>query len=298
MPNLPTPTQELFHPLLEEKGIRLFVKRDDLIHDEVMGNKWRKLKFNLEAMKSGSFAGILTMGGAYSNHIAATAALAREHKIPSIGIIRGDELSIKSNPTLQKAAEDGMKMVFKERGAYRELRNDPKDLLREFPGYYLLPEGGTNHLAIKGCKEIISEISESFDLIATSMGTGGTMAGLVACDSHKVLGFSSLKGSFIRREFAELLKKERIQNNNYEIQIDYHFGGYGKVTSELIDFINWFKEMFHIRLDPIYTGKTFFGVWNMIKSDKFEKNLRIVLLHTGGLQGIRGFNRKSENIIQ
>ncbi|MEQ8906916.1 pyridoxal-phosphate dependent enzyme [Ekhidna sp.] len=300
MENLPTPTQEISHPLLIEKGIKLFVKRDDLIHPEIMGNKWRKLKFNLIELKKRGFNKLITMGGAFSNHIAATAALARENGIEAIGIIRGDELEANSNPTLHFAHKKGMELHFVGRDIFRNYRGNPDLIEKKYPNHYFLPEGGTNALALKGCEEIISEISDSFDLIATPIGTGGTFAGLVNSvkEDQQVLGISSLKGDFIFNEMDELLRKHNISSSNFKIINAYHFGGYGKTTVELIDFINWFKENFGIPLEPIYTGKSFFAVWDMIKTDKFEKNLKIVLLHTGGLQGVEGFNRKNENIIQ
>ena len=285
---------------MSEKQIQLFVKRDDLIHREIMGNKWRKLRYNLEEMKQKGIDSLITMGGAYSNHIAATAAAAKEHNVKAIGIIRGEELNEVSNPTLQFAHDKGMELHFVDRTKFRKLRNNPEQIKKFYPNHYFLPEGGTNELAVKGCEEIIPEIFVHFDMIVTPIGTGGTFAGLAksAQENQQIMGISSLKGDFIFNEISELLKKFKIQNKNCSIINDYHFGGYGKTNTELIDFINWFKENFNIPLDPIYTGKSFFGVWDMIKTDKFEKNLKIVLLHTGGLQGIKGFNRKNENIIQ
>jgi 1-aminocyclopropane-1-carboxylate deaminase len=300
MENLPTPTQEISHPLLIEKGIKLFVKRDDLIHPEIMGNKWRKLKYNVIELKKRGYKKLVTMGGAFSNHIAATAAMALENGIASVGVIRGNELDINSNPTLSYAHQKGMELHFVDRDVFRNFRSNPGLVEKTYPDHYFLPEGGTNSLAIKGCEEIISEISEPFNVIVTPIGTGGTFAGLINSVSkdQKVLGISSLKGNFIFKEMSDLLIHFNISSTNYELINSYHFGGYGKTTTELIDFINWFKENFSIPLDPIYTGKSFFTVWDMIKTDKFEKNLKIVLLHTGGLQGIEGFNRKNENIIQ
>lgn len=279
----------------------MYVKRDDLTHPEIMGNKWRKLKYNLEAAKSAGYDGILTLGGAYSNHIAATAAACAENNLKSIGIIRGQELSPKSNPTLEYAYKKGMQLIFIDRDEYKLVRNDPKvALAKKYPEFFILPEGGTNDHAIKGCRELLDEIVIDFDWIVTPIGTGGTFLGLLSGlkQNRRILGVSSLKGSFIHDEIEKLRNRFHIQNSNYEVCDAYHFGGYGKATDTLIDFINWFKEMFDIPLDPIYTGKSFFGVFDMIKKGKFEKNLRIVLLHTGGLQGIEGFNRKNQNIIQ
>ncbi len=300
MVSLPTPLQRISHPMLDEKEVRLWVKRDDLIHQEIMGNKWRKLKYNLEEMKRLGTSSLITMGGAFSNHIAATAAAARHYGLNAVGIIRGDELNEMSNKTLQSAHQNGMDLLFVNRDTFRLWRSKSEVIKKKYPDHYFLPEGGTNDLAIKGCRDIIPEITIDFNVIVTPIGTGGTFAGVLSGVKpyQNVLGISSLKGDFIHNEISSLLKKYAIKNSNYEISDQYHFGGYGKVTPELIDFINWFKEKFKLQLDPIYTGKSFFGVWDMIKNDKFEKNLEIVLLHTGGLQGISGFNRKNENIIQ
>lgn len=300
MANLPSPIQQIDHPLLAEKEIRLFIKRDDLIHDQIMGNKWRKLKYNLSEARILEKKSIVTLGGAYSNHIYATAAAGSEFGFETIGIIRGEELNPSSNPTLEFAASKNMTLRFVDRNTYRKMSVDPAILQEEYPDSYALPEGGTNHLAIKGTSELVDEISVGFDVIALPVGTGGTFCGILdGVKTHQhVLGVSSLKGDFMQEEIKKLLIKFNIEKNNFSIDTDYHFGGYGKTTDELIDFINWFKENFGISLDPIYTGKTFFAVWDMIKNDKFEKNLKIILLHTGGLQGISGFNRKNENIIQ
>jgi len=258
-----------------------------------MGNKWRKLKYNLEEAHKLGKRQLLTFGGAYSNHIAATAAAAKLYGFESTGIIRGDELHSQSNPTLRLASENGMKLSFVSRSAYRKLTQSSHELVTPNDQTYILPEGGTNELAIKGCAEIVAEIPEDFDLIVCPIGTGGTFCGVAKSlkRDQGLLGFSALKGYFIKEEMDLLLNKYRIEHENYTVDTDYHFGGYGKSTSELKDFIGWFEENFQILLDPVYTGKTFFGVWDMVKKNKFEKNLRIVLLHTGGLQGIGGFDR-------
>lgn len=290
MVNLPSPIEELHHPILEENRITLYVKRDDLIHPQIMGNKWRKLKFNLVEAKSQNKESLLTLGGAFSNHIYATAAAGELLGLKTIGIIRGDELSASSNTTLKFAASKGMELKFMSREMYRGLREDPTELYKRYPDSYFLPEGGTNQHAIQGCTEMVAEIEVDFDLIALPIGTGGTFCGVLAgvTPSQHVLGISSLKGDFIKQEIKGLMNKFQIDNPNFQINCNYHFGGYAKTARPLIDFIDWFKETFGIELDPIYTGKTFFAVWDMIKSQKFEENLRIVLLHTGGLRPVEG----------
>lgn len=264
-----------------------------------MGNKWRKLKYNIEEAKRLKKKTLLTFGGAFSNHIYAVAAAGSEFGFETIGIIRGDELNANSNPTLQFADSKGMELRFVSREQFRACRENYTNLAQEYPDCYVLPEGGTNQLAVKGCGELVEEIQMPFDLIALPVGTGGTFCGVLngVKSSQHVLGVSSLKGEFMGKEINELRKKFKIHRKNYTISNAYHFGGYGKTDSNLIDFVNWFKKNFGISLDPIYTGKSFFGVWDMIKTDKFEKNLRIILLHTGGLQGISGFNRKKQIII-
>lgn len=299
MIRVPSPLEPITHPLLDRKQLTVWVKRDDLLHPEIMGNKWRKLKYNLEQAKKEGKKCLMTMGGAYSNHIAATAAAAQEYGFKSIGIIRGDELSEASNPTLQFASIKGMELRFISRSDFRKYRENPH-LIGYSEDVYFLPEGGTNDLALAGCEEIVQEINIDFDLMVCPIGTGGTLAGIASSLSahQKILGISALKGDFMKTHMADLLSKHRIDLSKADVNTTYHFGGYAKTAPELVDFMNWFKEKFSIQLDPIYTGKSFFAVWNMVKKNKFEKNLRIVLLHTGGLQGIEGFNRKNAHIVQ
>jgi 1-aminocyclopropane-1-carboxylate deaminase len=278
-------------PLLTEKQVTLAIKREDLLHPYISGNKYRKLKYNLlEANKMGCHT-ILTFGGAFSNHIAATAYAAKEKEFSSIGIIRGEELreTWRQNTTLLKAHEDGMVFKFVSREDYRKKEESEfiGDLRKEFGEFYLVPEGGTNKLAIKGCEEILASGDEQFDFICTSVGTGGTLGGLInsSFPHQKALGFSSLKGDFLK----EGIKK--ISNNNrWELISEYHFGGYAKISQELIHFINDFKVQTDIPLDPIYTGKMIFGLLDMVKHDIFAKGTKILAIHTGGLQGIAGMN--------
>ena len=281
-------------------GISLTVKREDQLHPEISGNKYRKLKYNiLEAQKQQKKT-LLTFGGAYSNHIAATAAAGKEYGFNTIGIIRGDELKDKvtENPTLSFAQSCGMKFKFISRSDYRK-KDDTlflENLLRSSSlwgeierGFYLIPEGGTNVLAVKGCEEILTKDDFDFDYICTSVGTGGTIAGIInsAKAKQKVLGFSVLKGDFLEKEIQKYTAL-----NNYKLIIDYHFGGYGKIKPELITFINQFKEKTGIPLDPVYTGKMLFGIIDMIEKDLIDRNSKILVIHTGGLQGIKGVNAK------
>ena len=277
-------------------GISLVMKREDLIHPFVSGNKFRKLKYNLLQAKTENQSTLLTFGGAYSNHIAAVAYAGRENGFQTIGIIRGDELAdkIASNPTLKFAQECGMQFEFVSREDYR-LKTDAaflEQLENKFGSFYLIPEGGTNALAIKGCEEILTQEDGIFDYVACAIGTGGTISGIInsALPHQKILGFPALKGDFLQDEIRNF-----VQNENWELITDYHFGGYGKVNTDLVDFINRFLEKTKIPLDPVYTGKMVFGIVDLIEKNYFPENATILLIHTGGLQGIQGMNLKLKN---
>ena len=276
---------------VENTTVSLFIKRDDLIHPTISGNKFRKLKYNLAQAKSENKETLLTFGGAFSNHILAVAAAGNEQGFRTIGIIRGEELAdkISENPTLQKALDFGMVFEFVGREIYRE-KSSPKfihQLAEKFGDFYLIPEGGTNDLAIKGCEEILTASDGKFDYICCAVGTGGTISGLINCSksSQQVLGFPALKGDFLGEDIRKF-----VTNPNWKLIPDYHFGGYGKVTEELIVFINDFYKKHKIPLDPIYTGKMMFGVLDLINKNYFPENSKILVIHTGGLQGIAGMN--------
>jgi 1-aminocyclopropane-1-carboxylate deaminase len=277
-------------------GITLEIKREDLIHPFVSGNKFRKLKYNVLQAKAENHSVLLTFGGAFSNHIAAVAYAGKEKGFETIGVIRGDELrdKISENPTLSFAQECGMRFEFVTREAYRHKTEKAfiEQLQAQFGSFYLVPEGGTNDLAVKGCEEILTELDADFDFVCSAVGTGGTISGLInsALPHQKVLGFPALKGDFLQDEIRNF-----VQNKNWELQTDYHFGGYGKVTTEFIEWINWFYAQTGIPLDPIYTGKMVFGVMDLIQRNYFPPNSKILMIHTGGLQGIAGMNAKLRN---
>lgn len=294
MARIPSPIAPLRDPLFEEKGLEVWIKRDDLIHPYIMGNKWRKLKYNLLFARKNGYEGMLTFGGAYSNHIAATAACCYENGLKSIGIIRGDELNKDSNPTLRYAASQGMQLIFVTRQYYRSIQGESTGLQEKYPGYLCLPEGGTNLLAIQGCSEIVAELDAQFDFVLTPLGTGGTMAGLLQGMNGKgrLIGVSSLKGNFVHHEFSRLLSEANIVHENYEIQDRWHFGGYGRVPDELVDFINQTRQNTGVLFDPIYTGKMYYAMLGLMKEGYFPKGSKILLLHTGGIQGIAGINEK------
>ncbi|PKQ45211.1 1-aminocyclopropane-1-carboxylate deaminase/D-cysteine desulfhydrase [Confluentibacter flavum] len=273
-------------------GVELFLKREDQIHLFISGNKYRKLKYNIEEAQKRGYKKLLTFGGAYSNHIAAVAFAGNMFGFETLGIIRGDELKDKvdDNATLSFAKKHGMQFKFMTREAYRTDK-----LIEKYQDYYIIPEGGTNALAIKGCEEILTETDVDFNYVCTSVGTGGTMSGLINCSqpSQQVLGFPALKGSFLQEDISKFVSK-----HNWELVTNYHFGGYAKINLELIRFINEFKKKQHIPLDPVYTGKMMFGIFDLIQKDYFPKGSRILAIHTGGLQGIEGMNNllKQKNL--
>jgi len=288
-----TPTQKI---KLSTSNISIFIRREDLIHPFVSGNKFRKLKYNLLQAKKENQETLLTFGGAFSNHIAATAFAGKEQGFKTIGVIRGDELmdKILVNPTLKFAQECGMQFKFITREDYRHKTETKfiENLKQEFGDFYLVPEGGTNELAIKGCEEILIEKDAEFDYVCCAVGTGGTISGIInsLLPHQKVLGFPALKGDFLKEEIRKFARKE-----NWELITDYHFGGYGKVSQELIAFINKFYLENQIPLDPIYTGKMVFGVMDLIEKNYFPENSKILLIHTGGIQGIAGMNIRLKN---
>lgn len=282
--------QEIVYNL--PNAITLVIKRDDLLHPYISGNKFRKLKYNLNEAKKLGFDKLLTFGGAYSNHIAATAAAGKELGFSTVGVIRGEELKSKThdNPTLLLAASNRMELLFVSREEYR--KKDTQDfqahLQQKFGKVYILPEGGTNDLAVKGCEEILTTEDLTFDYICCAVGTGGTISGIINASgaNQQVMGFPALKGSFLSDDIRKFAKKD-----NWKLVQGYEFGGYGKITSELVRFLNEFYQQTEIPLDPLYTGKMMFGVMDMIASGKFPHGAKILTIHTGGLQGIKGMNQ-------
>ena len=272
-------------------NFNLVIKREDQLHPDISGNKLRKLKYNILEAKRLNKTTLLTFGGAYSNHIAAVAALGKEYGFKTIGIIRGEELvnKVSINATLSFAKSCGMFFYFISRAEYRK-KNELfflENLKSIYGDFYLLPEGGTNDFAVKGCAEILTNKDTSFDYVCSSVGTGGTLAGLIMSSNslQTVIGFSALKGTFQTSYINKFTRKK-----NYRILDDYCFGGYAKINAELIEFINDFKNKTAVSLDPIYTGKMIFGIFDLINKGYFKENSTILAVHTGGLQGINGMN--------
>lgn len=300
---LSAPIEKVPLPKYKEHNVQLFVKREDMLHTYISGNKWRKLKYNLKAAREQGQQTLLTFGGAFSNHIAAVAAAGQEYGFKTVGIIRGEE-HVPLNPSLQFAQAQGMQLQYMEREIYRK-KGTPElvEKLREqYGAFYLLPEGGTNKLAVKGCAEITQEFEhDHFDFVCTACGTGGTLAGLlVGMDRRaQLLGFPALKGgSFLKAEIDQLTKNYNNQiYHNFQLITDYHFGGYAKWKPELINFINLFRDTTGIPLDPIYTGKMFYGIIDLIEKQYFKPGTRLLAIHTGGLQGIKGFNKRFGDLL-
>ena len=284
--------------LFKKNEVSVFLKREDLLHEHISGNKFRKLKYNILAAKKQNQHTLLTFGGAYSNHITATAYAGKLFKFNAIGVIRGEELGLNLQKTLTKnaslkfASDCGMKFKFITRTDYRNKTdtNFIDNLKKEFGDFYLIPEGGTNNLAIKGCEEILTLEDEKFDYICVAVGTGGTIAGLIksTTNSTKILGFSALKGDFLVNDIEQLVQGKA----NWKLISDYHFGGFAKINRDLVTFINKLKKETNISLDPIYTGKMLFGLDDLITKKQFKKGTKILAIHTGGLQGIKATNRK------
>lgn len=289
-----TPIRRIEDPLILDSGVKLFVKREDLNHPQMSGNKWHKLKYNLLAAKKERYETLLTFGGAFSNHIYATAAAGKLFGFNTIGIIRGEE-HLPLNPTLSFAKRMGMEIHYIDRRTYRT-KNDPhfiKSLYEKFGKFYLVPEGGTNSLAVKGVSEIIESLDTSFDYVCCACGTGGTLAGLITGLNGRAyaLGFSVLKGGdFLIPQVKKLIGRDKIKNWN--IKLDYHLGGYAKINRQLVEFTDRFQQVNKILVEPIYTGKMLFGIYDLIQKGFFNRGETIISIHTGGLQGIEGMKAK------
>lgn len=293
----PSPVQPVNLPEWQASGVQVFIKRDDLLHQYVQGNKWRKLKYNLLEAKRLGKKQLLTFGGAFSNHIHATAAAGQMFGLETIGLIRGDKLD-KLSPTLAFAQAAGMRLIYLDRTTYRQ-RKEPEFLAQiadEYPSAYVVPEGGSNALALKGVAEIITEVDAQMPARqpmtwCVGVGSGGTMAGMIRAvkPNDRVMGFSSLKGGFVDEMVAGFLDKEY---PNWQIWKDAHFGGFAKWKPELIDFMNYFYASTKIPLDPIYNGKLWCRLNDLILEGFFPKGSQIMVVHTGGLQGIDGFRHR------
>lgn len=284
-----TPLQQVTDEIFLQKKINLFIKRDDLIDEHLSGNKYFKLKYNLIDAAENNYSTLLSFGGAYSNHIYSLAYAGKIFGFKTIGVIRGEE-HLPLNPTLSFAKECGMEFYYLSRSDYRKKYSEEilSRLKKTFGDFYLIPEGGSNFLAVRGCSEIPKRIEANYDYIFCVCGTGGTIAGIIdgSDEISKVIGVAVLKNaSFFKNDISKISQTKK---SNWEILLDYHFGGYAKFDNELIQFIKYFEKKFNIPLEPIYTGKMLFAIYDLTKKNFFPENCTIVAYHSGGLQGLKG----------
>lgn len=303
--NIPSPLQQVAYDPLNKCNITLYIKRDDLIHKSISGNKWRKLKFNMAHARSRGYETILTFGGAHSNHIAATAAAAHGLGVKSIGIIRGKDADL-HNYTLSFAIEKGMKIMRVSRSDYLLLQEPQnRDMLQSRYGrVYVIPQGGANFFGAQGCTEIITEITKEIkpDRIFVACGTGTTVSGMAMAGMGKIdlYAVSALKnGGFLLNDIAKILNEiyndeetEQYIKSKIHLLLEYHFGGYAKTTPELIEFMRSFKRCTGIKLDPVYTAKAVFAMHNLAGKLNEHQPENWVFIHTGGLQGIPAMETK------
>jgi len=293
--------ERVIHPLLVKKRVNFFVQRADLTHPQISGNKWYKLKYNLQEAKAQGYRTVLSFGGGYSNHLHALAFAGNQYQLKTIGMIRG-EVSEPLNPTLQDATDWGMRLIYLSRAEYkRRFEGQFLDqITRGFEPCYLVPEGGANQLALKGCAELAQAIEKQtsmFDYLCVPCGTGATLAGLVSGlrqPETKVLGFCALKGLLdIEGKVMRWLQDAAVTRPvQWEILHDFHCGGFAKLSPELLRFMDDWSTFSPIPLEPIYTGKMFYGIFRLLEQDYFAPGARIVAIHTGGLQGLRGMQKK------
>lgn len=293
--------QKVRHPLLAQKMVRLLISRVDLQHPQISGNKWYKLKHNIAQAKAGGVRRLVSFGGAYSNHLHALAYAGQLNDIETVGLVRG-ELIEPLNATLSDAVQWGMKLTAVPRTEYR-LRHDAsavQRLVAPFVPCMVIPEGGANCRAVRGCAEIAQNIEtqmEHVDYLCVPCGTGATLAGLVSGLTNRntqVLGFSALKGLLdIEEKVAKLLYSVNASMDiSWQINHEYHCGGFARVSPELVCFLDKWRAFSDIPLEPIYTGKMLFGLFRLIEANYFPRGSNIVAIHTGGLQGLRGMEHK------
>lgn len=295
----PTPLHRVYSHVAKGAGVQWFMKRDDLIHPQISGNKWRKLKYNFLYATQQGYARLITFGGAYSNHLYAVAAAGKRWGLETVGIVRGEKPE-KISPTLQFAESCGMQLEFWPREDYRlkEKAVAFQEIQDNYTPFYLIPEGGSNALAVKGCAEIVTELTEPFDYLCVACGTGGTLAGLIAGSAGQghIIGFAALKGGGgLTEDVQQLLTNYYIQEksteavrvlpSNWHMETAYHFGGYAHYTTDLLQFIQRFEKENGFQIEQVYTAKMLWGIEDLLQKGFFQAGQTIVTVHTGGLQG-------------
>jgi 1-aminocyclopropane-1-carboxylate deaminase len=283
---LPSPVVEVDDERFAAAGVRVLLKRDDLIHSEVPGNKWRKLKYNIATAGELGFGTLLTFGGAYSNHIRATAAVGSYCGFSTIGVVRGEE-HLPLNSSLRYAVSRGMRLTYVDRTTYRAKTSDAvvEALRQEFGDFYLIPEGGSNADAVRGCAELPAELDASVDVVFCAVGTGGTLAGVAAGvrPDQLVIGIPVLKGgAFLEGDIVGL--QEQVYGaraGSWRLECDYHFGGYAKRTRELDEFIDDFEVRQGLRLDWVYEAKMMYALFDLVARNAFPRGTTIAALISG-----------------
>lgn len=279
--------ERLHHPQFDPYNYQVFIKREDLVHSYMNGNKWRKLKYNIQEFKESRFSCILSFGGAYSNHLAALSFASVYHSFKLIMIVRGERPE-KLSPTLAYAIECGVELVFISRTEYRK-RYD-SDWLQQLSLKYnafIIPEGGSNIAGVRGCMEIVNDLPQNYNYILVASATGGTLAGISAScnDETKCIGVSVLNdNNSIEDAILYFHDQLNIKRNNFTVLHEYALGGYAKSNRELLEFMNDFNTDYRVPIEPVYTGKLFYALFDLIRKNVFENNSKILLIHTGGLQ--------------
>jgi len=296
---LPSPVTQIHSPLLNQHKVQLFIKRDELIHPDIQGNKWRKLKYNLAAARANNQHTLLSFGGAYSNHLHALAAAGKYFNFKTIGIIRG-ESHTPPNPSIADMLNWGMHLKYVSRAEYKNKTSQVfiKKLKQEFKHFYLIPEGANNADGIKGCAELLTELDEDYDYICSEIGSGTMFSSLIKNNKKpqtKFLGFAVMKNPQLETDIKNQLSHSEDHKTDWKINHQYHFGGFAKTTAELNAFIIDFKKTHHIQLEPVYSGKMLYGIFDLINKGYFKQGSKILAIHGGGLQGLRGFPQLFQN---
>lgn len=291
-----SPLERIDYSLFNDYGVSVCVKRDDLLHPVVSGNKFRKLKYIIEEYQTTqSYKGIVSFGGAFSNHIHALAYQCHCENIPCVLLIRSVGGKVVESPTLEDVKQWGAKLVYLTDGQYKQ-RSDLSWLEQTFPEYseyFWIPEGGSHPLSLEGVAESLLETRAEFnrfDFLICPVGTGATLAGLASVmkSNEELWGISALKGS----QFDQMIKRDwKLESPNIKILTQWHFGGYGKVPLRLQQFLQEFYQKTNLLLDPIYNGKSMFALCEMIKAGVVPPGNSVFFLHTGGLQGWRGYSK-------
>lgn len=283
-----SPVEQIFDPLFTEKEVEVFVKRDDMIHPFISGNKWRKLKYILANAEKLNKKHLVTFGGAFSNHLLATACAGAKFRFQTTGVVRGEEVE---NEVLILCRLFGMRLLFTDRLSYRDKISFFTEHFQNDKEAIFIDEGGAGELGVKGCSELLSELLQPYDHIFCAAGTGTTAAGIIkSIDAKAALSVHVIPvlkaGSFIATEI------EKYTANSFQLHLEYHFGGYAKTTPKLLSFIRSFCKSTGILIEPVYTGKMFFALYDLIKNDSFSPGSKILAIHTGGLTGILGMSSK------